>query len=105
MAHRLYSVSVLWSSGIPKVEDVDRVLSISVGDEWIRFSPTQWFVWTSKTTENLTQLLRGAVLPHNQCVVCALSLEAADGAAPEWVWKWLNDKMYHQLMQQHGGGT
>lgn len=105
MVNRLYSISANWgtveaANWVP----LDQALS-AAGCDWIRFSGMQWFVWTALPKAQIVQLARQHLLPYGQCIVTAIRPEAADGAAPEWIWNWLNDKMQQQIQQEFTGGT
>ncbi len=78
---------------------MDEKLTVTEGDDWLRFSASQWYYWTRKSTAEVVQIARSALQQGEQVVVTVVSLEAADGMAPNWIWEWLNDKM----QQQHLG--
>lgn len=102
MGYKLLSVSVLWLKP-PTTEDVAvfDMYSNELGD-WIRFSPGQWFVWTNIPVAEVTMRYR-AHLPGFQLIVSEVTPTAANGAAPDWIWEWLNEKMKLQLHQGFKG--
>lgn len=104
---KLYSVSVYWGPHFP-TEPVAAYLESAFlpGDDWIRFSSGQWFLASGRPSHEIAATLRARVLgyPGAQCVVAAVEPVAANGAAPEWVWSWLNEKMTKQLSLQFRGG-
>jgi hypothetical protein len=93
--HRLYCVYFQRASGRPDFLSIDSVMS-QFGD-WIRVSPTQWFVWTDRQKALGEALSAARINPTDQFVMVAVQAEAAGGHAPSWIWDWLNDKMTRQF--------
>ena len=99
---RLVSV-VFWSNrlvGPTMSAELKRVEpNFSELGDWIRVSPSQWFLWTDASRETLLAKLRALrVDPLNdQLIVTAVQPESAQGTAPQWIWDWLNDKMARQF--------
>lgn len=96
MMYKLYSISYFWSQNFPRPTVVEDKLNYTSKD-WIRFSNSQWFVWTSTPKAQLVSELRTIVLDDEQFAVMALMPEAADGFAKPWIWEWINDKMNRQF--------
>ena len=94
---RLYSISFLPQPLIgthPVV--IDNKLG-TMGD-WIRFSTQQWFIWTDRSKANVQAEITASIVSGDQVIVVAIAPEFAQGAAPQWIWNWLNDKMNKQML-------
>jgi hypothetical protein len=62
-----------------------------VGD-WIRLNVVTWLIWTSKTTEETSQIFRRYIGINDVLVVLYANPKEATGWAPQWVWNWINSK-------------
>ena len=91
-AHKLYSISFCTSSLRPFV--FDNAMS-ELGD-WVRFNAVQWYLWTDKDKRQVVDEISTWLVGTEQFVVVVVQSEEAAGQAPEWFWKWLNDKMLRQ---------
>jgi hypothetical protein len=65
--------------------------------DWIRFSPWQWFVFSSYTKERIGLEVRKGLQPADQVIVTVVQPEYGQGAAAQWIWEWLNDRMQRML--------
>jgi len=96
MVYKLFSISVNWLDRRPAVHEVDETLSNLEGD-WIRFSPSQWYLFTDLDLPTVARTVRPVVSTECYCVITAIESIAAQGCAPEWLWTWLNSKMLNLL--------
>ncbi len=89
---RLYSISFLFS--VPALGQVDRVDKVmgSLGD-WVRFSPLQWYLYSSHSKQEIVTAVETVILPEDQFILSVVQSEVSLGRAMPWVWTWINDKM------------
>lgn len=96
--HRLYSLSVLWKHNLPRTVVLENLLTQNATD-WIRFSGSQWYVWTQVPIKDLRNAMVGAIIVgEEQFIISSMETLAADGVSKRWIWDWLNDKMQRQLV-------
>ena len=74
---------------IPWTQFVDGQMP-RVAVDWIRYSATDWIMWTDKPLYQLTHELRSLVSAHDQFVLFEFAAHAKDGWHQQWVWDWLN---------------
>jgi hypothetical protein len=97
MTFKLYSLSIAPLSTFgTNPSNLDTKLS-TLGD-WIRFNPTQWYIWTDRTKNELVSQVQATLLIGEQFIVVSLQPEFAQGSAPLWIWNWLNEKMAKQVI-------
>jgi hypothetical protein len=97
MAHKLMHVSFSFP-GVPKILDLEPVFN-SLGDEWIRYSPFCWFVWTEKSSQQIFLRLRPHIDTHDGILVFKVTITEGQitGSLDAWVWDWLNKRNLHIL--------
>lgn len=91
MVYRLQLVSIVPSSLVSRAAEGDRAAR-EAGD-WIRLNVVTWLVWTSKTTEETSDIFRRHLNANDLVVVVYASPKQAAGWAPQWVWNWINSKV------------
>lgn len=106
--NKLYSISVYWG-GLDPTEAMAQFVetAIDASEDWIRFSGHQWYIYSPRAVYDLSNAIRSCLVryPGSQCVVAALEPTAANGMAPEWIWKWLNEKMTKQMGDKFRSGA
>jgi hypothetical protein len=75
----------------PKTLGVDSALN-ATGDEWIRYSFSNWIVWTEKPASEISRAVRGGLGSDDQVIVAELNLNERDGWAAKWIWEWLDSR-------------
>jgi hypothetical protein len=87
-------VSIGWVTTIINPALGDSIAG-SVGD-WIRLTPMTWIIWTENSTMEVAQAFKSKLKAQDIVVVMYLDAKGAAGIAPQWVWNWLNSKIFCQ---------
>ena len=86
--HRFLHVGINFL-GEPKFSALEPVIN-SIADDWIRYGGNCWILWTSKTPEQCSNVLR-AHLTGDQFLVLPIDrTDQAQGWMPQWIWDWIN---------------
>lgn len=77
--------------GVPKMRDLEPVMGF-VSDDWIRYSATNWLLWTNRPTGAVLS----AILPYidqvDNVLVAPIDVNNCMGRMPPWVWTWMNGR-------------
>jgi hypothetical protein len=65
----------------------------STGDDWIRYSATNWLIWTDKSTAALFVTLRPHLDKMDQVLIVPIDIDEPFGSLSPWVWNWINSKL------------
>jgi hypothetical protein len=90
--HRFLLVSFSFGNRL-KIEELEHVFT-AIGDDWIRFSPLTWIIWTNKPAAHIYTLLNGYLEFGDHTIITAFPEMKGEmfGFLPNWVWNWLNSK-------------
>lgn len=64
----------------------------AIGDDWFRFSPLTWILWTPKPATDVYVLLKAYLEAGDSIFISALSKTDMIAQVDMWVWDWLNSK-------------
>lgn len=90
MAHRYVHIAINFGLGFPQTNALEPWVRM-FADDWMRFTPTNWVVWTTKSNADIAATLRGALTLNDQFVLFEIHPMNRDGMHYEWVWAWLNE--------------
>lgn len=79
------------SATSPKFDDL-RSLFDAGADDWIRYSPTCWMLYTKKSADDWFDKIEPLLSKKDTVFVCALDFTDKQGWLPQWVWDWMNTK-------------
>ena|ERR671910_336165 len=65
----------------------------SLGDEWIRYSVTNWRVWSEKSTMTITERLDPALDTRDAYLVSSIDPSDFTGKLPRWAWDWIRARV------------
>jgi hypothetical protein len=94
MARKFLHVGCLFPTRA-KTTELDRVFDAS-GDEWIRYAPNNWIIWTEKSAADLFSLLKPYVTLDDCVLITGLDLNERNGWMPKWIWDWLDARIRSQ---------
>src|SRR6185437_16433127 len=63
----------------------------AIGDDWIRYSSTNWILWTSKPLQHVSVLLQPHLAPSDQMLIAELG-DGYFGIVSPWIWEWIRSK-------------
>ena len=90
---KMYLVTVRWiktTISEANIASIERQLG-SQG-EWLRFSAFSWLYWTNSPADQISLAVRTVLHADDSVMVIRVVPSEFAGWAPEWVWKWLQDK-------------
>lgn len=77
--------------GVPKMRDLEPIMS-AIADDWIRYSSTNWILWTSRTAPEILNVIFTNIDPQDNVLVSPFDAKGCIGRLPQWAWTWLNTK-------------
>lgn len=95
MVYRLQVATIVPSSPVSRALQGDAAAT-ETGD-WIRLNVMTWLLWTTKTTQETTEIFRRHLAGEDLVIVLYASPKDAAGWAPQWVWNWINGKVSMHL--------
>lgn len=75
--------------GYPKVAELEPVIE-SIARDWVRYTPSNWIIWTDKTLPLCSHALKAALSQLDQFMIFELATGQKDGFHYTFVWNWLN---------------
>lgn len=90
MEHRFIHVGFAFP-GVPKMLDLEPVMT-RVATDWIRYSSTNWILWTDRPVNDIFWQIRFALDPYDQVLVARMDLSDSYGFLSPWIWSWINSK-------------
>ncbi|MFI4973732.1 MAG: hypothetical protein ACHP84_04235 [Caulobacterales bacterium] len=90
MSYRFLHVGFAFH-GRPRVLDLEPGFA-AFGDDWIRYSPLGWIVWTRRGATDLFWHLRSYIDADDQVLVAPMSLAESFGNLTPWIWGWMAEK-------------
>ncbi len=57
--------------------------------DWLRYTPTCWIVWTSRSPGQWYQRLKPHLGSDDYVLVVRIDPEQRAGFLPAWAWKWI----------------
>jgi hypothetical protein len=94
MAYRFLHVGGVFAS-FPKTSLVDAALN-GTGDEWIRYSNSNWIVWTARSAADLFAMLKPAFGLDDQVLIVEPNAKERNGWLSHWIWQWIDGKLKGQ---------
>jgi len=76
-------------AGTPKVRDLEPWIQ-SVCQDWVRYSPNNWIIWTNRSPQAVSEALRGGLGASDLVLVVRIETHDASGYLPQWIWDWIN---------------
>ncbi len=93
MAHKYFHVGIHFGLGV-NVTNLLEPTFRSIADDWIRYAPNCWIVWTPYSLTQCSATLRAVLTLNDQFVILEVDPLKRDGMHYEWVWSWLNEPRY-----------
>ena len=60
-------------------------------NDWLRFNPYTYLIWTDKSPSELYELLRRHITPDDQVIVAGVDLlRERYGWSQQWIWEWID---------------
>jgi hypothetical protein len=82
---------------------VETPLNLTLGDavagslgDWVRLTPMTWVIWTERTTAEVGQAFKDKLKSGDIVIAMYLDAREAAGVAPQWLWNWINAKIFLQ---------
>jgi len=73
-----------------KTRELEPVFT-AIGEDWIRYSPLCWILWTSKPTPHIFTLLASHLSLGDNVLIGAIA-EDMFGYLTPWIWDWIQSK-------------
>jgi hypothetical protein len=78
--------------GVPRILDLEPIFT-SFGGDWIRYSETNWVLWSSFNAYEVFGRLMPRVNPDDQVLAVHFTPDECWGSLPPWMWMWMNSKI------------
>ncbi len=88
MPHRFVHIGINFGEAA-KVQELEPAIQ-AVADDWIRYAPNNWIVWTASSNANLAAALRRNLTINDQFMLFEINPLNRDGWHHGWVWEWLD---------------
>lgn len=90
MTHRFYQIGIQFPT-LPRSPAIDSILDWNNLD-WVRFSESNWLIWTDKHANQLYQLIGPHLFQTEQIFIVAIDERDRAGMLTQWIWNWLDAK-------------
>lgn len=87
--HRFLHIGIVYYYEFSNYKDLEIVFNFS-GDDWVRYSGTNWIVWTDKSVQYWNDTVRTRLPPNSQLLIVKLDTSERHGLLPKWIWEWLD---------------
>jgi hypothetical protein len=77
--------------GIPKMRDLEPVMD-SISDDWVRYSVTNWILWTSREIPEIGVVLEKHLDQTDQYLIAPIDFSNGAGRMSPWIWEWAKNK-------------
>jgi hypothetical protein len=84
-------------AGVPKILDLEPVFN-AMGDDWIRYSNTNWIMWTEKNAATLYRTLESHLDTFDNVFIAPFDATGAFGRLQPWMWDWM--RLRQDVIQQ-----
>lgn len=74
-----------------KISDLDGFFN-EIGDDWVRYAPNNWIVWTNRSASSWFALLKPTLATTDQILISELNLEERAGLLTPVIWDWIDKK-------------
>jgi hypothetical protein len=81
-------------AGQPKIKDLEAPMAVA-GD-WVRYASQCWILWTEKTPQQIYSIIKPYLSQDDQFLIAEMNMSDRYGWLPEWIWKWINDRVAFQ---------
>ncbi len=87
-------ISFYFPPSLSEMEAQHRIQPIiNTADDWLKYAPNCWIVWTSDTPEQWYQKLAADPELRNKCSIFVLKVDLSPanraGQLQQWAWDWL----------------
>jgi hypothetical protein len=80
-----------------KILEIEPVFT-AIGEDWVRYSPLCWILWTSKPSPHIYTLLAPHLDASDNCLVAALTNDMF-GLLTPWIWEWMQSKKPESIVR------
>ncbi len=67
-----------------------------MGDDWIRYTPNNWIVWTDRSATDWYTHLRRFISGDDQILIAEMNFMERSGTLASWIWVWIDKKLTGQ---------
>jgi hypothetical protein len=83
MTHKFIHVGFAFPGAL-KMRDLEPAFH-SLGDDWIRYSATNWIVWTDKQAFEIFLIVRPFLDDQDQVLITPMNVHEAFGMLAPWI--------------------
>ena len=76
-------------SGPPRVKDLEPVFN-AAGDDWVRYSNSNWIVWTERSAADWYMIVRPFISTTEQVLIVGLDMNERNGWLTMAIWDWID---------------
>lgn len=74
-----------------KTTELEPIIN-GMADDWLRYSPNCWVLWTSRPASDFLYVLRPYIGPNDTVLIAALDMSDRNGWLPQWMWEWIDKR-------------
>ena len=63
-----------------------------ISTDWIRYSTTNWILWTDKTTGEVIAVINNHIDASDYVLAVDLDMNTRFGRLSPWIWEWIDSK-------------
>ena|SRR5690242_7381764 len=78
--------------GALKMRDLEPAFN-ALGGDWIRYSATNWIIWTDKPSNQIFYMIRAFLDNDDQVLIAPINVHELFGSLQPWIWNWMNSKL------------
>jgi hypothetical protein len=95
LVHRFIHIGLTFGETLKAVELEPAIQAIA--DDWIRYAPNNWIIWTTATNQEVSAALRRNLTLNDQFLLFPINPTDRDGWHHQWVWDWLSKPRFPNL--------
>src|SRR5216684_7282405 len=86
---RFLQITFMFSDGPPKTTELEPIFNF-ISEDWCRFSPTAWLVWTARPASDFFYALKPSLGPRDSMLIIGVDMNDRNGWMPQWIWEWMD---------------
>jgi hypothetical protein len=78
----------------PRPEELEPIFDEA--DDWIRYAPNCWILWTSVSPKRWMERLEPILSPNDQVLIIRIDASSQAGVLPSSIWSWIKERQGHE---------
>ena len=88
MAYKFLHIGFVFM-GPPRIADMEPLFK-ATGDGWMRYSPSNWIVWTERSAAEWYSIVSPHIAPNEQVLIVGVDMNERHGWLTQTLWDWID---------------